>query len=207
MPRISRTGQLIQQNLRDTLVRPHNTPVTMSKIQPQWYSLALTPSDTSSEITRKLERRGIDLMDVPNAVYVIRLASAFLIQYSRNGLSPVLYIGEGRLRARLNQHRKWLHKLQLLLPKATFEVKVCFPRNPRKEPLNKEYESHLLQRFCKQYGQLPLRNRKQQLIDGGIDFSETGRQQVLGPGTGKRYTWAIAPLPGRVSFTNFAREA
>ncbi len=173
----------------------------------QWYSLTLKASDTSSEITRKLERKGVDLLDVPNAVYVIRLASAFLIEYSKSGLSPVLYIGEGRLRSRLNQHRKWLHKLQLLLPEAAFEVKVCFPRGPENQPLNKEYESHLLQRFCKQYGQLPLRNRKRQLNAGDIDFSKTGRQQVLGPGTGKRYTWAIKPLPKKVSFTKFTGGA
>lgn len=178
----------------------------MSKIEVKWQSLKLTPSDTASEITRKLEKNGVDLLDIPNSVYVIRLASVFLIKYSKNGLSPVLYIGEGRLRARLNAHRKWLHKLQQLLPQAAFEVKFCFPRNSQKLPLNEEYESHLLQRFRKQYGQLPLRNRKQQLNDGGIDFSKTGRQQVLGPGTGKQYAWEIKPLPAKVAFTKYADQ-
>ena len=179
----------------------------MSNINVQWHSITLKASDTSSEITQKLERKGVDLLDVPHAVYVIRIASAFLIEYSKSRFSPVIYIGEGKLRARLNMHRSWLHKLQLLLPQAKFEVKVCFPRDSHNQPLNKEYESHLLQHFLKQYGQLPLRNRKQQLNAGGIDFSKTGRQQVLGPGTGKRYTWTIKPLPRKVPFTKYTDGA
>lgn len=175
----------------------------MSKIELRWYSFKLSPSDTASEVTRKLVRNGVDILDVPNSVYVIRLSSMFLIQYSMNRLSPVIYIGEGHLRERLNSHRKWLHKLQSLLPQAVFEVKVCFPRDPLKNPLNEEYESHLLQFFCKQYGQLPLRNRKQQISAGSINFSGTGRQQILGPGTGKRYTWVIKPLPSKIPFSKY----
>jgi len=175
----------------------------MSKIELRWYSFKLAPSDTASEVTRKLVRNGVDLLDVPNSVYVIRLSSMFLIQYSKDGHSPVIYIREGRLRARLNSHRKWLHKLQLLLPQAAFEVKVCFPQDSLKNPINEEYESNLLQFFCKKYGQLPLRNRKQQMNDGDINFSKTGRQQILGPGTGKRYTWAIKPLPSKIPFSKY----
>lgn len=179
----------------------------MSKeIELEWYSITLKPSDTVREITRKLVNKDIDLMNAPNAVYVIRLASTFLIQYSKDRSSPVLYIGEGRLRARLNTHRKWLHKMQLLLPQAKFEVKFCFPRGINKKPLNKEYESELLQHFNDYYGQLPLRNRKQQLNNGGFDFSKIGRRQVLGPGTGKKYTWTIKPITKKVPFTKYADE-
>ncbi len=185
-------------------VRPHTKHLqTMSKIELRWYSFKLVPSDTASEVTRKLVRNGVDLLDVPNSVYVIRLSSMFLIQYSKDGHSPVIYIGEGRLRARLNSHRTWLHKLQLLLPQAAFEVKVCFPQDSLKNPINKEYESNLLQFFIKKYGQLPLRNRKQKMNDGDINFSKTGRQQILGPGTGKRYTWAIKPLLSKIPFSKY----
>lgn len=176
----------------------------MSDLTFQWYTIKIAPSDTVDEIVQKLVRKGADPKEFPNSVYVIRLASKFLIQYSPKKFSPVIYIGEGRLRNRLDKHRRWLTDLQKLLPQASFEVKVCFPRSARSTALNRPYEAHLLLQFCKQFGQLPLRNRKQQLIDEGINFSRTGRQQALGPGTGKKYTWAIKPLPAQVAFTKFA---
>lgn len=169
----------------------------------KWYCIRLSPEDTHSVLSKKLLKQGIDLLDLPHCVYVIRLQNTFVIEYAENKLSPVVYVGEGKLRNRLNTHRKWLAKLQSLLPEAPLEVKFCFPRTEDGSPLNEQYEAHLLMRFKKQFGQLPLRNRKQQLDDGGLTFSKEGRQQALGPGTGKKYIWSIKPLEAKVPFTKF----
>lgn len=168
-----------------------------------WTSFRLKHTDTTKEITRKLLRKDIDILDIPHSVYVIRLASTFLIEYGDGQMSPVLYVGEGKLRARLNAHRKWLAKLQGLLPQAEIEVKVCFPRAPDGTPLHEEYEAHLLMEFRRQFGQLPLRNKKQQLDDGGWKFSVQGRQQALGRGTGKKFSWSLKPLPNKIPFTKY----
>ena len=168
-----------------------------------WTTFGLKHTDTQSEVTRKLNRKNIDLLEVPHSVYVIRLANKFIIEYSNEKLSPVIYIGQGKLRDRLNTHRGWLAKLQALLPQAEIEVKVCFPRESDGKPLHKEYEAHLLLQFKSQFGQLPLRNRKQQLNDGGKNFSVEGRQQALGHGIGKKYTWSIKPLKEKVPFTKY----
>jgi hypothetical protein len=122
----------------------------------RWFNLDFEPGDSIALVTEKLkEKRLLDLQALPQSVYVIRLAGNFAIEYP-GGLSPVVYIGQGKFRGRLNAHRKWLEKLHNLIAQSPLQVRFCMPRSGNGVPLHKELESHLLRTFEEKYLQRPL---------------------------------------------------
>ena len=147
-----------------------------------WHKLYITPDDTKEDIIRKLGECGIMLGNFSNSTYVIRLSKTFILEYENQKCSPVVYIGEGHIRARLYKHLGWLTKLAELLPGTKIEVKVCFPQTATAEPANREFEAYLLRRFVKRYGSFPLRNRIHGIANESIDFSSEKPLKYSGMG-------------------------
>ena len=165
-----------------------------------WHKLHIKPTDTREDITRKLSESGIVQGNFGNSTYVIRLSNTFIVEYEAQRCSPVVYIGEGHIRARLYKHLGWLTKLAELLPGTKIEVKVCFPQTATGELANEEFEAYLLRRFVKRHGSFPLRNRIHGIANESIDFSDEKTAQILGHGTGNKYTWNIRPRPSKLPF-------
>lgn len=95
------------------------------KIHWSWFTIE--PAETWKTAEQKLTDVGVDLKLLPRSVYVIRLRDEFCISYP-GGHSPTLYIGEGRFKARITSHRKWLSQLYELTGLIPLEVRICFPR-------------------------------------------------------------------------------
>ena len=165
----------------------------------EWYRVIVNPIKPKSDISLKLDRKQIEFADYPHSTYVIRLSRTFIIDYGSEKYSPVLYVGKGQLRNRLNKHRTWLTKLQGKLPSAPIEVLFCFPKTELGKPAHVALEALLLQRFKSRYKDFPLRNIIHGTKDESIDFSEEKTAQILGHGTGKKYTWIVREWTKRKS--------
>ncbi|HSI49941.1 MAG TPA: hypothetical protein VLA61_16840 [Ideonella sp.] len=160
----------------------------------KWFSMRIDPGDTTAIITGRLERKGIDLKLLPQSVYVLRLGGKFSIDYKDQRHTPVVYIGEGKFRGRINSHRKWLKRLHALVAETPLQVKFCFPRGPDEVALHRELEAFLLSEFKRKFGALPLQNKQHERVSTAVKFQEKTIGQVLGPGSGKQFLWALRPL-------------
>ena len=166
----------------------------------QWFNLEFNPGDTFSAVTDRLKtKKRLDLSLLPNSVYVIRLAGNFAIQYP-SGVSPTIYIGQGKFRGRLNAHRTWLEKLHSLVAETSLQVKFCMPRSADDKPLNRELEAFLLNSFEQTYGQKPLQNKQGGKQDESFSFHQGKIGHVIGPGAGRNYAWAIRALKANPYF-------
>ena len=159
----------------------------------KWYWIELRPTDTWTVIQEQLVKAEVKLQLLPRCVYVIRAANSFAISYPKK-YSPTLYIGEGRFRQRITSHRKWLASIHELTGEFALEVAICFPRVPGNDQAHKEFEAHLLGVFFKRFGSLPLRNKIHESKNFKHTYERVATTEVLGPGKGKRYKWAIEPL-------------
>ena len=168
----------------------------MEALPLKWYKIAIDSNDSFLDITEKLEKKNIDSALFPNSVYVIRIAKGFIIEYPKKKLSPVIYIGQGKLRGRFFAHRKWLGKFSSLLHGVQLEASFCFPRSPEGSRLNKQLEAHLINRFEQVHGRKPLNNKKREPLDPDFTHSAKLDGQVFGNGIGKKYPWAISPRNG-----------
>lgn len=171
----------------------------------KWYRIGISPDDDLAEITRKLERKSLDSSLFPHSVYVVRIASGFILEYGPKLYSPVVYIGQGKLRGRLTAHQKWLGALSKLLHGAPLEASFCFPCSTEKGTLHKQFEAHLLHRFKDVYGQLPLNNKKLEKLDTTAIFAKKLSGQIFSHGSGKRYSWVIRPY-GRNTFAKESKK-
>ena len=165
-----------------------------------WHKVHVKPTDSRDDITRKLGECGIMQSGFSNSTYVIRLSNTFIVEYERQQCSPVVYIGEGHIRARLYKHLGWITKLGELLPGTKIEARVCFPQTTTGQRANEEFEAYLLRSFLKRYGSFPLRNRVHGIANESIDFSDEKTAQIIGHGTGNKFTWNIRPRPSKVPF-------
>jgi hypothetical protein len=127
------------------------------------------------------------------SVNVIRAADSFAIKYPVK-YSPTLYIGEGRFKQRITSHRRWLSAIYDFTGKFSLEVAICFPRVRNNPQAYKEFEEHLLSVFCDCYGSLPLRNKIHEKPQFGHGYKKIATTEVLGPGKGRKYMWALEPL-------------
>ena len=148
-----------------------------------------TRSKVEARIRSKVARKSL-----LQAVYVIRLKSPFAIAYPEK-YSPVLYIGEGDLLARLDKHRAWTAKLCSLGFDFPLEVAFCFPRVRNNADAYKTFEAHLLEVFSRRYGSLPLKNTINEHKAFDHEYDGVATSEVLGPGKGTKAMWAIRPLP------------
>lgn len=158
-----------------------------------WEKLIIEPTDSKELITRKLEECGVVLGNFHNSTYVIRISNTFIVEYKNQKCSPVIYIGEGHIRARLYRHLGWLTKLAESLPGAKIEAKFCFPKTESGEIAHMQFESYLLSQFVKRYGSFPLKNRIHGIKKESVNFSEEKTAQIIGHGKGNKYIWSIRP--------------
>ena len=157
----------------------------------KWHNITINPIKPKSDISLRLDRKQIEFADFPRSTYIIRISKTFIIDYGLENYSPVVYIGKGQLRKRLNEHRAWLTKLQEKLTGAPIEVLFCFPQTEQGEPAHVEFEALLLRRFKNRFKSFPLHNKIHGKRVESLDFSEERTAQVLGHGTGKKYTCII----------------
>ena len=167
----------------------------MARIRAQWRRLEPVVASSKNEAVREwLE--DLDGSEVERGTYVIRLARPFTISYP-SARSPVLYIGEGSTRKRLEQHlTSWISKLGQMIPQAKIDARICQPRVQRNENAYREVEADLLSVFCERYGALPLFNRNKEYFGTPNSYSQSFLS-VLNPGKGKGFESALEPLGKR----------
>lgn len=170
----------------------------------KWHWIDFDPSMTIGAIRKAIQQKAGEKQDLTRGVYVIRLKPPFGIAYP-GGHSPTLYIGEGRVPGRLNDHRKWLSRFQGLGFAFPLEVACTFPRVRKNECAYKEFEAHLLEVFFKRYGTLPLRNSIHETRHFDHTYTRVATQGIIGPGSGTKHMWAIHPLPANSFRTVFQR--
>lgn len=165
----------------------------------EWAWICVTSSDKPAVIKERLIEAGVDLTLISKAVYVVRASAGFCIDYpSRH--SPVLYIGEGRFLQRLRSHLNWIKELVALPGQMPIEVAVSVPKVRNNVKAHREFEAFLLNRFFEEYGSLPLRNKNRENTRFNHTYENAVINEVLGPGKGKRYKWAIRPLKSNPFF-------
>ncbi|MCA0311583.1 MAG: hypothetical protein LCH72_13045 [Proteobacteria bacterium] len=170
----------------------------------QWFWLTLHPDETWKSVEAKLIESEADLNKISKSVYVIRAADSFAIKYPRK-YSPVLYIGEGGFKQRITSHRKWLAAIYEIAGEFPLEVAICFPRVRNNTIAHREFEAHLLSKFLKQYGSLPLRNKINENAQYNHTYQRQATSEVLGPGKGKKYKWALEPLKANPFYKDYVK--
>ena len=175
-----------------------------TRVTIEWKWIGLDPTDTWSVIEAKLVDAGVNLKTLPRSVYIIRAADSFAIRYP-NHYSPTLYIGEGRFKQRVTSHRKWLTTIYDLTGDFPLEVAICFPRVQNNKEAHKEFEAYLLGVFFKRYGSLPLRNKNHENIRYGHVYDRIATSFVLGPGSGRKYKWALEPLKANPFYKGYVK--
>lgn len=170
----------------------------------EWFWIRINPDDTWSITEEKLVNAGVDLRKLPRSVYVIRAANSFSIRYPKRH-SPTLYIGEGKFKQRISLHRKWLSKIHALTGAFPLDVAICTPRVTNNTKAHQEFEAHLLNVFFKNYGSLPLKNKIHENNKFHHKYDKSSVTDVIGPGKGKRYKWAIEPLKSNPFHKHFIK--
>lgn len=157
-----------------------------------WHWIKLETTDTWSVVLRKLKNAGIKEEALSRSVYSIRISAKFAIKYP-GGVSPTLYVGEGRLRQRVDSHRKWLSELEKVFGPVKLELAVATPRVQNNSLAYKETEAALIQFFVKKYRSAPFKNSHIEYQKFGHTFVRENVAAALTPGKGTRYRWAIEP--------------
>lgn len=179
----------------------------MATINVTWHSFNVHVDDTwARNILPKLNAIGIKEQDLCHVVYVIRINGLFAIQYEE-GVSPVVYIGEGNFKDRISSHRKWLGNITELVDDAVFEVRICVPKKKRGDYANKDFEAVLLHKFKEIFGSAPMKNRQLEYpsVDHDITSYQTSVVAPLRIGKGVRYYWAIKPLRANTHYDDYHR--
>lgn len=178
----------------------------MATISAEWQWFDLHVEDTPATILRKLDTSGITTKDLKHAVYIIKIFGFFAIQYEK-GVSPVIYIGEGKLKQRMSSHLKWLENITELVDDATFKVGICIPKKNNGHYANQDFEAVLLHKFKELYGSAPMKNRQMEYpsADHEIKSYQTAVRAPLMIGKGVKYYWAIKPLKANEHYDSYHR--
>lgn len=151
-----------------------------------------------SDILPELESTGVSESDIDRAVYVIRLNEPFAIKYPQ-GISPVIYIGEGNLKDRLSSHLNgWINNLPELIEKFYLSIGVSVPRVRNNFYAYKDVEAALIQEFSDIYGSAPLNNQQREYQKISHDYDKSDLRNPLMLGKGSKYKWAIEPMKSNV---------
>lgn len=162
----------------------------------KWEWMEFTAADVSGWVAfRKAvnlaERKGVLSQ---RAVYVIRICEPFAFDYNE-AFSPVAYIGKGQFQKRITSHLKsWIPQLSKRIPGLKIRIYYCEPKVRRLGTICEGVEADLIKRFVTRYGRRPLRNLVTPNQDGQRTYTQS-QLHVLHPGKGRRYHWALRPLP------------
>ena len=158
---------------------------------------------------------GNDLEQVGYGVYVIRLASPFIVNYADSqcedggadgSTSQIIYIGRGDVLGRLHSHfEKKLFDFMQSLSGAEFDIQILNPDSPHvsKTDLHKQIEHDLLKAFsekvtCKPKG-FPLLNKKRG-DDVGVTYCGEKWDHPLRKRDRRKIEWTITPTENWRSF-------
>ena len=174
------------------------------RVRISWNWIDWEPGFTwAKDIWPQLDESGVGEEAVERCVYVIRTNGLFAIQYPA-GISPTLYIGEGNLKSRFDNHRKWLQPIRDLVGDFSFQVGVCIPRVKNNYTAYQDFEAALLQEFRSIYGCAPLKNA--QMENRSRDYSYEPVEEVRSAimiGKGMRYEWALKPMKSSALFDSY----
>ncbi len=174
-------------------VRPRNHTRNMARtFELKWHWINFDTDDTWSVVLRKLKNAGLREVDLSRSVYAIRLKADFGIRYPK-GVSPTLYVGEGRLRQRVDAHRKWLREMEKTFGELSLQLAVSTPRVQNNSVAYREVEAALIQFFLSKYGSAPFKNSNKEYQKYGHVFLKSSLAEPLTPGSGTRYHWAVEP--------------
>lgn len=140
-----------------------------------------------------LREEGLRPKDIKRCVYVLRINGIMAVSYPK-GVSPVVYIGEGALNARLQQHKKWLKGLLPLVEHYQFELGIAVPRVNGASSAYKDLEAVLLEGFARLYGSAPLRNKQFERRRYQHTYFKKDINEALKLGKGMRFHWAVEPM-------------
>lgn len=129
-------------------------------------------------------------------LYVVRLRGSVAVAYGEK-FSPVLYIGEGNAKDRLQGHAKWLARLLLSVPNLEVELHVAEVKRQNNKDLCEFVEADMIRWFREEYGYLPWFNQqrersKEEQYEYESDVERELRNR-LGVGSGNKFLWAIRP--------------
>lgn len=179
----------------------------MANVSLIWYWNTFSVRDDMrtimKSITEHIVSDGYKFSYLARSVYVIRLSGSFLINYP-NEPSPVLYIGKGNFKNRINAHRSWLQEFFTYLRGDKFEVRFCLPRVPNNLGVEKEVEAYLHHRFIRRYGMLPINNTQLAKITRQHTFTPArSLDKAISIGRGNKPHWAVVPLRSNAWHTRY----
>lgn len=161
----------------------------------------------NDNIVPQLEYLGLTELQLERAVYVIRCAGKFAIDYP-NKPSMVLYIGEGNFKNRIMQHKNWLKDVRDVVGDFPFEIALAIPRARNNTFVYRDVEADLLYAFKLIHGVAPFLNKQMEYpkIEHTYDSNEIFIEP-LQIGRGKKIPWAIRPLPSNKHWDNYWKTA
>lgn len=129
-------------------------------------------------------------------LYVVRLRGTVAVAYGEQ-FSPVLYVGEGNAKDRLQGHAKWLARLLLSVPNLEVELHVAEVKRQNNTDLCEFVEADMIRWFHEECGYLPWFNQqrersKENRYEYEIDV-ERKLRSLLSIGSGNKFLWAIRP--------------
>lgn len=170
----------------------------------KWHWINFDTHHTWPEVLRKLQNAGVRERDLSRSVYAIRLKARFGIKYPK-GVSPTLYVGEGRLKQRVAAHKEWLLEMEKTFGDLSLQLAVATPRVQNNALAYKEVEAALIQFFLEKYGSAPFKNSNIEYQRFGHIFAQASLAEPLTPGSGTRYHWAVEPTHINSFYKVYAR--
>jgi hypothetical protein len=156
-----------------------------------------------NDILPKLESIDIKENELDRSIYVLRLQKLFLIEYPK-GLSPVIYIGEGNFKSRIESHSKiWLQNLDEIIQDFGLKIYISTPRVKNNTTAYKDVEAILIEEFSNIYGTAPLNNKQYENNKINHNFDITDIKEPLKIGKGFRYKWSIKPLKTNLFYDSY----
>lgn len=177
----------------------------MANIAIKWFYIAWEKGYTwKKDILPQLEKSNMTEQELVRVVYVVRTKGQFSIEYAK-GSSPVLYIGEGNFKNRINSHRKrWLSELIDLVGDFPIEIAVSIPRARNNTYVYRDVEADLIWEFYHIYGMVPFFNGQKEYSKKYHEYKEY--YEFIKPlqiGKGKRIPWTIKPSPSNKHYERY----
>jgi hypothetical protein len=161
----------------------------------------------SSDILPQLDNLGLTEEMIERAVYVIRCAGTFAVDYPIKP-SMTLYIGEGNFKQRIVQHKNWLNEIREIVGDFPFEIALSIPRAKNNQFVYKDMEADLLHEFKSIHGVAPFLNKQMEYHEREHTYEPYNEFiKPLQIGRGKKIPWAIRPLPSNQHWNNYWKTA
>jgi hypothetical protein len=152
----------------------------------------------ATHIVRRIVGEGFppSLKYTEQCLYVVRLRGPVAVAYGER-FSPVLYIGEGNAKNRLQGHASWLARLLLSVPNLEIELNIAEVKRQNNTDLCEYVEADMIFWFWQDYGYLPWfnqqRERSKEAYHAYSPETEKKLCALISVGSGNSFIWAIRP--------------